>query len=190
MGNRQTSVHSYNTRTPIYLSQCTKYTVSIIKMSSIKMLCPNSHSGCTACSIFSEWIRELWFHPNVGKPLRLIRNINAVISAYFCTTRWSSAGFNNYYSDSLERKANQLNERIHIFSTDNCLKTTIFTWQREAHSESFKGWQVKKRSLKQKHLITIISSLLVVRSTLLVLLVKWHSPPRLPQESFILFARH
>lgn len=115
------------------------------------------------------------------KPLRLIRNINAVISAYFCTTPWSSAGFNNYYSDSLERKANQLNERIHIFSTDNCLKTTIFTWQREAHSESFKGWQVKKRSLKQKHLITIISSLLVVRSTLLVLLLKWHSPPRLPQ---------
>lgn len=73
---------------------------------------------------------------------------------------------------------NRLNWGLHISSTDNCLKTTIFNKKlplfRRLH-----GMTVMKRVQKQKHLITIISILLLARSTMLVLLLKWRPPQKL-----------
>lgn len=87
MGNGQTAMYSYNTQTRIYLSLSTKYTVSIIKMSSVKMLSSNSCSVCFCMQHFQQMKKQTMILANAAKPFRLIRNINALISAYFCTTR-------------------------------------------------------------------------------------------------------
>lgn len=70
---------------------------------------------------------------------------------------------------------NQLKWGLFISSTDNCLKTTIFNIKlplfRQVH-----GLTVMKRVQKQRHLITIISFLLLARSAMLVPLLKWQPP--------------
>lgn len=70
--------------------------------------------------------------------------------------------------------------KLQIPTTDNCLETTISN-QKRAQLRWLHGLTVMKGLQKQKHLITIISFLLLATSTMLVLLLKWQPPlKRLP----------
>lgn len=92
-------MHSYYTQTHIEMPLSTKYTVRVMKTSSVKTLCPNSYSVCFGVVFSANEKKHTLILPSAGKPLGLlglIRNINALISPYFCTTRRSSTGFNNY----------------------------------------------------------------------------------------------
>lgn len=75
---------------------------------------------------------------------------------------------------------NQCNWGLLTSSTDNCLETTVFK-QKLPLFRRLHGLTVMKGLQKQKHLITIVSFLLLARSTVLVLLLKWQPPlKRLP----------
>lgn len=71
--------------------------------------------------------------------------------------------------------ASQLKWGLFFSSTDKCLKTKLFNiilaLFRQLHALT-----IMKRVQKQKHLITTIPFLLLARSSMLVLLLKWQPP--------------